>query len=118
MIGSEAALADLLDRLHHVFGNALFIVSASKECLQLRVGAHEDAVLSIRCVEPSRPAFRIAYPALTVKRDGSSHVSECVGEGVLDAGILWVAHQLLANGVVQPEFLFAKTPRDTRHENG
>jgi hypothetical protein len=40
-----------------------------------------------------------------VKRDGSRCASEQVGEGVLVEGIVWIARQLLENGVVKPEFV-------------
>ena len=103
IVGSDAPLDVLLAHLRDVFGGAVHVQFASEERVDLRLGTSDDAVITVRCTDPSRPSYHVAYPAVAVKRDGSRYVLEQAVDGVLRDGIVWIARQLLENGFVKPE---------------
>ena len=97
-------LEQVLPHLRSLTRGVVEILQESRDGLTIRVGRHEGALVSIRISDPVRPSFRVSYPKLVVKRDGSRHVTEQTVDGVVTEGLDWIVEQLLRHGVVKPEF--------------
>jgi hypothetical protein len=94
----------ILPHLRTFARDAVEVIEESPHEVTVRVGRHEGAIVTIRISDPMRPSFQVSYPQLVVKRDGSRHVTEQTGDGVLVQGLSWIVEQLLQHGVVKPEF--------------
>ena len=79
------------------------VLEKDSDHLTLRIGHHRDALISIRVSDPMRPSFRVSYPKLVVKKNGSRHVTEVTADGVVTEGIDWIVEQPRAHGFVRPE---------------
>lgn len=97
-------LEQVLSHLRTMTHGQVEVLQETAECLTLRLGRHEDAILSVRVSDPTRPSFQVSYPKLIVKKDGSRHMTEVTVDHVLTEGLDWIVGQLLTHGLVKPEF--------------
>jgi hypothetical protein len=98
---------DLIARLRmKVAGSVvLLIIKRESDHLAIQVGDDADAIVGIRIKDPARPLFAMSYPKLTVKKDGSRHITLTEFEGAVFEGVEWVIGQLAEHGVIMPEFV-------------
>jgi len=104
--GTEKSLLleQVVPHLRSLTRGVVEILQESQDGLTLRIGRHDGAIISMRISDLVRPSFRVSYPKLVVKRDGSRHVTEQTVDGVVTDGLDWIVEQLLRHGIVKPEF--------------
>jgi hypothetical protein len=103
---TTTALDALLLRLRSSFGASvsIHVLEHQTDRLTIQIGENADSLVGIEIRDEQRPAFRVSYPQLTIKRNGERRVSSTISDGILADGVLWVVGELARHGVVKPEF--------------
>lgn len=99
----EAILNDLLRELRSDFGEAFHLVLREPSVLVLAVQGSE---IPIRIVvnDAARPSFDVTYGSVGPDARTLKAIQEVTSNGVLYQGLAWIIAQVVAHGVVLPEF--------------
>lgn len=100
---SEAILDGLLRGLRSEFGDAFHVVLREPSVLVLAV-QRSDIPLRIVVNDPSRPSFDTTHGSLGPDAWSLKEIREVTSTNMLYEGLSWVVAQVIAHGVVLPEF--------------
>jgi hypothetical protein len=101
---AQSPLDVVLSQLRAEYGGAIVVVDQDPLRVTLRIGGHEDGIVSIEVADAAIPSFVVSYPKESQKRDGRTHVDVQVSRDVRWDGVRWIVSQLETYGLVRPEF--------------
>jgi hypothetical protein len=110
---NEAILEDLLRKLRSEFSEALHLVLHEPSVLVLAVQGSE---IPIRIVvdDAARPSFSVTHGFVGADAWTLEAIREVTSNGVLYQGLAWIIAQVVAHGVVLPEFPHPRLMRALR----